>query len=57
MSFTEDELQSFNTILEQRLTAQRKELERTFDQRIMESRRESEQRFLPCSRKFCATSR
>ena len=45
MSFTEDELQSFNTILEQRLTAQRRELERAFDQRIMESRRESEQRF------------
>jgi hypothetical protein len=46
MSFTEDELQSFNTILEQRLTAQRKEIEQTFDQRIVESRRESEQRFI-----------
>src|SRR5579859_1762442 len=45
MSFTEDELQSFNTILDQRLTAQRKEMERFFDQRIMESRRENEQRF------------
>ncbi|HEU0002574.1 MAG TPA: hypothetical protein VFQ36_16830 [Ktedonobacteraceae bacterium] len=45
MSFTEDELQSFNTILEQRLTAQRKEMERIFDQRIIDSRRESEQRF------------
>ena len=44
MSFTEDELQSFNTILEQRLTAQRKEMERIFDQHIIESRRESEQR-------------
>ncbi|MGH2498381.1 MAG: hypothetical protein ACRDIV_27110 [Ktedonobacteraceae bacterium] len=45
MSFTEDELQSFNTILEQRLTAQRKEMERIFEQRIIESRRENEQRF------------
>jgi mannitol-1-phosphate/altronate dehydrogenase len=45
MSFTEDELQSFNTILEQRLTVQRKEMERIFEQRIIESRRDSEQRF------------
>jgi hypothetical protein len=45
MSFTEDELQSFNTILEQRLTAQRKDLERFFEQRIIETRRENEQRF------------
>lgn len=45
MSFTEDELQSFNTILDQRLSAQRKEMERFFDQRIMEARRENEQRF------------
>ncbi len=45
MSFTEDELQSFNTILEQRLTAQRKEMERVFEQRIIESHRDSEQRF------------
>lgn len=45
MSFTEDELQAFNTILEQRLTAQRKEMERIFEQRIVESRRENDQRF------------
>ena len=45
MSFTEDELQAFNTILDQRLTAQRKDLERYFDQRVMEARRENEQRF------------
>lgn len=45
MSFTEDELQSFNTILEQRLTAQRKEMERIFEQRFVESRRENDQRF------------
>ncbi len=45
MSFTEDELQAFNTILEQRLTAQRNEVERMFEQRISESYRDSEQRF------------
>jgi len=44
MSFTEDELQSFNTILEQRLTAHRKEMEHAFDERVTEYRRESEQR-------------
>jgi hypothetical protein len=46
MSFTEDELQSFNTILEQRLTAHRRELERNFDQRIIEYRRELEQKVI-----------
>ena len=46
MSFTEDELQAFNTILEQRLLAHRKEMERAFDQRISEYRRDSEQRFV-----------
>jgi hypothetical protein len=46
MSFTEDELQAFNTILEQRLLAHRKEMERTFDQRVSEYRRDSEQRFV-----------
>lgn len=45
MSFTEDELQAFHTILDQQLTAQRKEMERFFDQRVMEARRENEQRF------------
>jgi hypothetical protein len=34
MSFTQDELQAFNTILDQRLSAQRRELERAFDQRF-----------------------
>jgi hypothetical protein len=45
MSFTEDELQAFNTILDQRLTAQRKEMEHYFDQRVMEASSENEQRF------------
>ena len=34
MSFTQDELQSFNAILEQRLTVYRQELEYTFDRRM-----------------------
>ncbi|HEX9130844.1 MAG TPA: hypothetical protein VF844_00985 [Ktedonobacteraceae bacterium] len=46
MSFTEDELQSFNTILEQRLTAHRREMERVFDQRMNEYRRELDQRYV-----------
>jgi hypothetical protein len=46
MSFTEDELQSFNTILEQRLTAHRREIERVFDQRMNEYRRELDQRYV-----------
>src|SRR5574340_265401 len=44
MSFTEDELQSFNAILEQRLQAHQRAMERTFDQRMIEYRRELDQR-------------
>ncbi len=44
MSFTEDELQSFNTILEQRLQAHQRAMERAFDQRLIEYRRELDQR-------------
>ena len=46
MSFTKDELQSFNTILEQKLTQQRRELERSFDQRLQVFKREIEQRLV-----------
>lgn len=42
MSFTEDELQAFNTILEQRLSAQRQEMERYLNA----FRRDIEQRFV-----------
>ncbi len=42
MSFTADELQSFNDILEQKLSAHRREMERVFDQRIQTLRRELE---------------
>lgn len=44
MAFTQDELQSLNTILEQKLLAQRHDLERTFDLRLQALRREFEQR-------------
>jgi hypothetical protein len=44
MSFTQDELQSFNTILEQRLQAHQKAIERALDQRMIEYRRELDQR-------------
>ena len=46
MSFTNEELQSFNTILEQKLSQQRRELERSFDQRLQVFKREIEQRLL-----------
>ena len=55
MSFTEDELQSFNTILEQRLTAQGKEMERIFEQRTVESRRENDQRFFTMQQEILRT--
>jgi hypothetical protein len=46
MSFTEDELQSFNTILDQRLAAHLQETERIIDQRVNEFRRDMEQRIV-----------
>jgi hypothetical protein len=46
MSFTEEELQSFNTILEQRLIAHRRDMERALDQRMNEYHRELDQRFV-----------
>jgi len=45
MSFTEEELQSFNSILEQRLSAQSQEMERILDQRISALRQDMEERF------------
>lgn len=44
MSFTKDELQSFNTILEQKLAQQRRELDRGFEQRLQVFKRDIEQR-------------
>lgn len=46
MSFTEDELQAFNTILEQRFTAHRNEMEQFFDLRIANWREQLEQRLV-----------
>jgi hypothetical protein len=46
MSFTTDELESFNTILEQRLAAHSNELERIFEQRTQLIQREFEQRLI-----------
>jgi len=44
MSFTEDELQSFNTILDRRLQACQRDMERVLDRRMNEYRRELDQR-------------
>jgi hypothetical protein len=44
VSFTEDELQSFNTILERRLQAHQRDMERALDQRMNEYHRELDQR-------------
>ncbi len=45
MSFTEDELQAFNSILEKRFTAHRQEIEQVLDQRLGAFREEIERRF------------
>lgn len=44
MSFTEEELQSFNSILEQRFAAHRQEMEQALDQRLGAFRQEVERR-------------
>ncbi len=46
MSFTADELQSFNDILDKKLSAQRRDMERLFDQRLNKFRRELDQRLI-----------
>lgn len=55
MSFTADELQSFNDILEKRLAAHRREIERAFDQRVQALRREIEQRLIIAQREIITT--
>src|SRR5713101_6988606 len=55
MSFTADELQSFNDILEKKLAAHRREIERAFDQRLQTLRREIEQRFITAQREIITT--
>jgi len=44
MSFTEDELQAFNNILERRLSAHRRDMERAFEQRLNALRRNFDER-------------
>jgi len=44
MSFTQDELQAFNTILDRKLSLHRRELERSFEQRIQVLQHTYEQR-------------
>ncbi len=46
MSFTQDELQALNAIIEQKLSLQRRELERSFDQRMHIFRHDLEQRLV-----------
>jgi hypothetical protein len=46
MSFTQDELQAFHTVLEQRLQAHRAEVEQALDERFSKYRRENEHRLL-----------
>ncbi len=55
MSFTEDELRSFNTILEQRFTAHRREMERLLDQRIQSLRRDFDQRLISAQQEIIRT--
>jgi hypothetical protein len=46
MAFTQDELQSLNTIMEQKLSAQRQELEQAFEKRLQAYKSEWEQYFM-----------
>jgi hypothetical protein len=46
MSFTADELQSFNDILDKKLSAHRRDMERLFDQRLNKFRRDIDQRLI-----------
>lgn len=49
MSFTEDELQAFNAILEKRFAAHLQEMEQSLDRRLSTFRQEIEQRFTTLS--------
>jgi hypothetical protein len=55
MSFTQDELQAFNAILDQRLTAQRREMEHALDQRIDALKREFDQRLVSLQQNLLRT--
>ncbi|GHO60238.1 hypothetical protein [Ktedonobacter robiniae] len=55
MSFTQDELQAFTTILDQRLSAHRREMERSLDSRFATLRREFEQRLSSLNQELLRT--
>lgn len=55
MAFTQDELQAFHTILDQRLSVHRRELERSLDQRVNVVRREFEQRLVAAQQEMART--
>jgi len=55
MSFTQDELQSFNAILEQRLAIHRQELEYTFDRRLRILTHEFEQHLIATQQYLMST--
>ena len=46
MSFTPDELQAFNAIVEQKLAQHRREIERVFEQRLHSVKRDLDQRLM-----------
>src|SRR5258706_8613129 len=54
MSFTADEIQSLNDILDRKLTAHRREMERAFDQRIQTLRHDMEHRLDTAQREIIA---
>lgn len=55
MSFTPDELQSFNTILEQKLAQHRREMERVIEQRLHAVKRDIEQRLMNMQQEMTRT--
>jgi len=55
MSFTPDEIQSLNEILDEKLTSQRRELERAFDQRLQALRRAMELRLSAAQQEIIAS--
>ena len=55
MSFTPDEIQSFNTIVEQKLAQHRREMERVIEQRLHTVKRDIEQRLMSIQQEMTRT--
>ena len=55
MSFTPDEIQAFNTILEQKLAQHRREMERVFEQRLHNVKRDVDQRLASIQQEMTRT--